>query len=608
MKTKTWLAVIIGIMVLMCGSVVCQAAAKHYTVNKKTKTITVKVSKGDDIADRVNEAITYAGKVGSKKNIYTVKVPKGSYTLKKTIHVYGNIILDTTGCTITYKKSDGNMLMLGDTKVNEKKSKMSGYGSYQNITVKGGTWKGYKKNSSSLFRMAHSKNVTLEKVTFSGGGCAHQVEVAAIDGFTVKNCTFRDMPGNGTSEKQEALQLDVPCSKYVFDGVVLDGTPMKNVTITGCTFKNVPRGLGTHSMLVGYYHDNITITNNTFQNVAGECIVALNYTNCTISGNTIKKCGAGILFQTFKPDVKAVYNTIYNGKQKAKGKIVTDTNSVITDNKITLKKSKDADESVAIKVYGYNLTKAKKATGIGSSDTIPKGNYYAGNVAVTDNTITTCGHGIHLLDAYDCTVAGNQITCTATTQKFDGIFVEFKSKRATIQKNTIKKSSRYGIFLKDQSTAKSITGNKITSSKDYAIGLYDSSACTGKISNNTLTNVKTTAIFVNLKSSAKEISGNKITSPGEKGISVYNGSSVAGSISNNTITGSGDNGIFIGLKSSVTDITGNTVTKAAGRGIFVYNNSKVKGKISDNTVTGAKKGGIAVSGEKTDFTTNNTIR
>ena len=100
-----------------------------------------------------------ASKKGSKKKIYTVKVPKGSYPLKDVIHLYGNVCLELRGVTLKCSMSTGNMLLLGDSSINSSAKKMRGYGTLQNITVVGGTFQGNRKNTSSLIRVAHSKKV-----------------------------------------------------------------------------------------------------------------------------------------------------------------------------------------------------------------------------------------------------------------------------------------------------------------------------------------------------------------------------------------------------------------------------------------------------------------
>jgi parallel beta-helix repeat protein len=618
-------------LVLMLGGLHCYAADaapkldESYTI--KGTSITISGITEGTVGRQINNAIDYAWSLSQTDGkVYTVTVPAGSYNLERTIHVYGNIKLVLTDVTLTYTASSmssvsgnayGNMLMFGDSEVNTDPKIMSGYGTYSDITVVGGTFVGMSTNTSSLVRMAHCSNVTFDSSSFDGGGCAHQVEVSAIDGFTMKNCVFQNMKGNGSDEKQEALQLDIPCADYVFGGTVLDGTPMKNISVTGCTFSNVPRGVGSHSMITGYYFENVDISNNTFVNVAEEAIIALNYINCTIENNTITDCGAGILFQTFKPDVKGVYSTVDNGNTKVSGTIINDTNSVIANNKITIVSSKAADESVGIKVYGYNLEKDTRATGIGAQqqnsgvgDLIKAANYYVENVTVKNNKITTCGHGIHLEDAYNCEISSNTITSTEKAGKdaHDGIMIEFASKNITVSGNTIEKAARYAILVQNSSKVSSITGNTIKKSSNYAISLYNGSSVTGKISKNKISGTKNNAIIVNAKSSVKEISGNKITNTTGKGIYIYDSSSVTGKVTGNTIATCSDSGIKVEKKSSVKEISDNTITDTKERGIMLHDSATVTGQISGNTIKSAKKEGININSANNDFTViGNTI-
>ncbi len=576
-----------------------------YTVSGNK--ITVKVKNGANIGHALSSALKEATELGSSKNIYTVIVPKGSYKLDEILHVYGNVTLDlSAGVTLECVMSKGNMLMLGDSKINTDKKKMKGYGTCHNITVLGGTWKGNNKNSSSLIRMAHSKNVRFEGCVITGGGCAHQMEVAAIDGFVVKDCTFKDMPGNGTDEKQEALQLDIPCGEYIFGGTVLDGTPLKNVTITGCNFKNVPRGLGSHSMIVGVYFRNITITDNTFDNVAEECIVCLNYSDCVVSGNVIKNSGAGILFQYFKPNVQSVYKSIYDGKQKVDYPVEHDAKTTIKNNTITVVPSKAADKSVAIKVYGEKLEKDTRAIGFGSKDLIPKNDYYVSGVTVEKNTITSSGHGIQFFDVKSSKILNNKIICTGK-KEYDGIFLEFASKKITVEGNTVNKAPRYGICLQGKSSAKNIVNNKIASSGSYGIYLYDSSVVSGNIQKNTIRNSKSAGIFLNKKSKAAMIAENTISQPKEKGIYILNNSEVTDSIRKNTITKGKDRGISVEKNSKVKKIVKNTITDNANYGIYLYNGAKVTGTIAENKISNCKMSALFLNNKCSTGSINGNI-
>ncbi|MCI7108451.1 MAG: right-handed parallel beta-helix repeat-containing protein [Agathobacter sp.] len=560
---------------------VVQAAAMGYEVDGTTLTVNEA-----DVTRGVNSAVSYAIKNYRPDKVYTIKVPAGTYEMMGGFNLPVNVKLDLTG--VTLKKTDtGNMVRLRSLAASQK---LTGYGEKGTTEIVGGTFIGNDSNSSSMVRLAHGTNVTLDGCTFVGGGCAHQLEIASIDGFTVKNCTFRDAKGNGTNEKQEALQFDVPCSTYVFNSTELDGTPMKNVKVEGNTFQNVLRGLGSHSMLVGVYHENIDIVNNTFENVDGECIVALNYKNCNIKNNRIKNCGAGILFQNFKPGVKAVYTTIYDGTKDGCGVVDNNCNTIISGNDITLSENKHADEYVGIKVYGFDLKEDTKATGKGSSDLIPKGNYSVENVTISNNKIKTCGHGIHLLDVTNARISGNTIENTKSKSDKDGIFAEYASKEISIQKNTIKKAGRYGIFLQNDTTAKNIKDNKILKScGKYGIGLYDHSKVLGDISGNTIEKSKNNGIFLNDKCSAKNIKKNIIKNSGGFGIGLYDNSSVSGEISGNHISDSKSHGISISLKCYAKKISGNTIKNSATYPIVINTTSKKKITITGNKIT-TKKG------------------
>lgn len=524
---------LIGLLLFSVQPVAAKSnsATKFYTI--KGRTITVSAKNGKDISKLLNAALKTASQKSSRKKICTVRVSKGNYPIKDVIHLYGNVRLELKGVTLKCSMSAGNMLLLGDSSINENAKKMSGYGTLQNVTVVGGTFQGNRKNTSSLIRAAHSRNVTFDGCVLTGGGCAHQMEVAAIDGFTAKNCTFRDMPGNGSGEKQEALQLDIPCGEYIFPETYLDGTPMKHIKVTGCTFENVPRGVGSHSMIVGVYFDDVTIQNNHFSNVAEEAIVCLGYRKCKVKNNVIKNCGAGVLFQYFKPNVQSVYKSIFDGKKPVDYPIAYNAHAEISGNDITITPSNEVDKSIGIKVYGYHLTKDTNAIGHGSHDLIPANNYYVSGVKVSDNKITTCGHGIQFFDVKDSSISGNTIVCNGKGE-FDGIFGEFESRGIAVSGNEVINAPRYGICFQGQSSASEITANTVKTAGKYGIYLYNGSSVTGAVSGNTVSNAANAGIFLNKDSHAGSITGNHVTASG-RGIYTYQNSTVQGENSGNII-------------------------------------------------------------------------
>ncbi len=611
--------------------------------------ITVQAANGADIAQALDDALEQARDTATAEAPVTVRVPAGSYTLSSRSRIYSNTILDCTGVTFKYTGATGNMLMLGTngSYKGQDNYNMSeackGYGGFENITVRGGVWEGNKSNTGTLIRLAHATNVTLEGVSLVGGGCAHQIEVAAIDGFYVRNCTFRDFGVSRADDpdKQEALQLDIACSSDVFKDIYEDGSVMKNVEITGCTFANVPRGVGTHTMLHGAYHENIKINGNTFTNVTEEAIVGLNYYNCEIKDNKITDCGAGILFQFFKSADKttgntpSVYTTIFDGQTPYSGTVRHDANTVISGNKISTKYAPTCDEIQGIWVYGVNLTKSSKG---GDGKTLPKGDYYISNVTVTGNTITTAGHGIHLTNARNCPVSGNSISGRgadakdSNADKYDGIMIANGSAGGEVTNNTISSMPRNGIFVMEEAGATAVSGNTITDCTWAGVNVFDKSSVAGGITSNTITGAKHGGVMISTDSTTGDISGNTITSvSGEAGITVFK-KSTTGSISNNTITDMGKedggnkychgiklttdatcgsisdnrilkntgayaaaNGILLFSGSAASgSITGNTIGKTADIALSVSTNSKVGGEISGNKITDTAKSAIFV--------------
>lgn len=600
--------------------------------------ITVSVPDGSDISTTLDGALKTARNMADKSNkIITVKVKPGSYDLSKALHIYSNTTLILTDVTLTSKGTKKFNMILSGTSGKYKGRKnyaasslCRGYKGFKNITIKGGTLIGGKKNKGSLVRIYHATNVTLDGVTVSGGAGVHQMEICAINGLYIKNCTFRDAGksaddiDNHTNE--EALQLDIPCCNAVYPGVYQDGTPMKNVEITGCTFKNVSRGLGTHTLLFGAYHENIKINNNYFENVLEECIIGLNYYNCEIKDNNIVNCGGGIMLHNFKPVGSSMNTTIFDGKKKWKGKFRYNLKTTISGNKIQTRYAPTCTNQDGIKIYGYKQTKPVKC---GDGTTIPAGNYYISGVKVTNNTITASGNGIHLLDARNCTVTNNVIigknfsSKDPDKNKKDGIFIENYSKNLKITNNKVKNMTRTGLYIQTSSFVSKLENNSFKNCGVKGIHIYKNSGTTGPIYKNTISGCKMGGILISTDSSVTSIKRNTITGcSGDAGILIYKNSK-SGAISGNTIANMGKfakniycAGIKLSTKSTSGSISGNTIKKtagtySAGRGIMIFNGSTVKGSISNNIISNTSESGISLSQKATvtgNITTNTISR
>lgn len=581
----------------------------YYTV--KGQTVTVKVTKNKDISKALDEALKYARDNATAKKKITVKVPKGTYKLNSAVHIYSNTTLDVTKVTLKDGSSKSHTMLMTGTNGKYKSYKnynnskaIKGYNGFKNITIKGGTWVSKSSNTSTIIRLFHGKNITMDGVTVKGGGCAHQVEVAAINGFKVKNCTFKDFGKAGAKEKQEALQLDIPCSTKVFREVYMDGTVMKNVEITGCTFSNVPRGVGSHTLLNGAYNENIKINNNTFTNVKEEAIVALNYKGCEIKDNKIENCGAGILVQFYKATPESIFTTTFDGKKAYTGEIQHDADTIISGNTITTKYYKECDEVQGIKVYGLKQTTSTKG---GDGKKIPKKNYYISNVTIENNTITTAGNGIHVMDARNITIQNNTITQKGASSKNDkgdfGIWAEKNIKSTTITNNTIKNMKSDGIFVQESAEITTLSNNMISGCKQSGINFYMKSSIKNPITENTIKNCKSGGIMISTECDIAGIVNNKISlKEGDSFINVYKESNVD-TISKNTLENNSTDVINYGMKITNTavigDISENILSSSTNgvivdTGILLDSSSKVTTAITKNQIGKIKTNAIKV--------------
>ena len=64
-----------------------------------------------------------------------------------------------------------------------------------------------------------------------------------------------------------------------------DGTPCKNVVVTGCTFDDLPAGIGTHHINPAR-GDNIRIYGNTFKNIWFSCVHGSSFRDMTLTADS----------------------------------------------------------------------------------------------------------------------------------------------------------------------------------------------------------------------------------------------------------------------------------------------------------------------------------
>ena len=332
------------------------AAAAGLAALMATAPFTVLAENGPDITDTqitvraseikekgtyraVQAALDIARYSATNDNRYRVVVEPGTYELTRALHLYSNTELVLNSVTLKrHKESCANMLRTGD--YDTESSGAEGYDEYSNLTVTGGVFDG-SATANTVIKAAHTTNLCFEGTTFKNVKNGHIMEIAGVDGFTVKKCTFKDQRLDPDDVGYEAIQLDILKKGHIVDCRSED-LAMKNVLIEGCTFDNVPRGVGTHTMIVNNPFTGIKIKNNTFKNITSVAVQTMNWKNSEISGNTIEKTPRGI----------AVYSILGGGMGAFKSSAIAaegktdshfsdkysgafDSNITISDNTIT---------------------------------------------------------------------------------------------------------------------------------------------------------------------------------------------------------------------------------------------------------------------------------
>ena len=297
----------------------------------------------DDIddADEIQKALDKANdeEISSDDGIIEVYIPAGTYYINNTLRIYKNTsLILAEGATIVNKTigsngSIGGKVMLRASHLKDTGEICSssdcdhyGYSQWKNITITGGTWD-FNNSANSHpngFLLQHGSNLNINNTKLINS-TGHTVNVSASQNITISYVTISNQISSEPIKPDninEAIHLDTADSGEI-GYYPNDQTPVKNVIIDYCIFENVLCGIGSHSEykddLMG---DTITITNNTFTNVACYCVNLFAHKNVIVSGNTAKgyntknlispKNEAYGFVQTYNASVDIQNNTIDN--------------------------------------------------------------------------------------------------------------------------------------------------------------------------------------------------------------------------------------------------------------------------------------------------------
>ncbi|AGE61098.1 putative tailspike, beta-helical glycoside hydrolase [Bacillus phage Andromeda] len=493
---------------------------------------------GTDDAPAFQKALDRAQ---NRTSSVTIFVPDGTYRLGSELRIYSNTaIIMSPNATLV--RDHSKYLLFNGVRAADGGSPISGYNGDGNILIQGGTLTGQGNKQTakaSIVHFGHAQNITFDNVTLKDCSNSHHIEFNACKDVYVKNCNFLGWYGT-VDTYNEAIQLDLatPELTTVAGG---DYTPCKNVYIDNTYFgksttagsKPIGRGIGSHSGAINRWHENVHITNCTFDSTVEWACRAYAYKDFYFTNNQIINCGRGVNVRSnISTDDK---DTIDANTGAQTGKSQNVARYVIANN--TFGGSMTGGR--AIEIYGEETGRI----------------YYA---TVTGNTINvtsvTTGEMVYLNYVRYATVTGNNVSGDS---KATCIGLNGNTTEVTIGNNICAFGDRgiavYGAKVVMQNI--SILGNTIRGMQRSGIHLdsIDGFACSGNsiFDCNKASGGDENHIRVVVGNKNGTISGNLCTVPCPTSIYVSNtnsrinvtGNVLSGGLTNNSSGGASSNNI-----------------------------------------------------------------
>lgn len=436
----------------------------------------------------------------------------------------------------------------------------------KDITMEGCTFKNYvggNNKEAVQLDICHSENIVGE-YGYYDDTCENNV--------LVTNCTFSDVSrGIGAHSAVYGVYYnDIAILNSTFKDVdkqAILGMNFKNFIVKNNTMTDVGSGIQLrHANPFGenYYTPNEGTVSNIDSNA--KAVIANNTVTTKLNDKQSNSYGIYVAGGPMNQKEFFVENVTISGNKISSAAhaiyLEYTNNSVVKNNtvsKITLN-SKSAPSNAICLTNSDNNT-------------------ISGNQLGTTKNYALIGHGISLRESS----TGNTISSnTVNKAKRAGIIIADGSS-AKILNNKINSAGVSGIIITDDGTkGLSVSGNKIAQST--VMGISVSSDATATLSKNTIS--KSKKYGINVDDATATITGNNITSSKSHGINIVNRATAT--IKSNTISGSTNHGIC--YTSSKGTASKNTSKNNGGLGICCVKSDKVK--LSGNKLSGNKKGDI----------------
>ncbi len=348
------------------------------------------------------------------------------------------------------------------------------YDDYSNIVISGGTWDG-EGTTNSIIKIGHMTGLTIQNVTFEDTSSPHMVEIAACKDVDVTGCTFQDSRHPDT--ELEAFQIDTfHEGKFTYSrDPVYDDYCCEDVAISGCAFRNLYRGFGSHGAVAGaYYYNNISVDSCVFEDIKNTAIMCTMWMNSSITNNTITNVGRGIDTSTYYwyldyPTDSACTNV---------DALSYSANMTIAGNTISIGGADRVSSTWSgILLSGYYSTFA--------SDTFPAGLYTVRDFNINNNVIngynewTTYSADEIYSPIYTTFVSGSNISSNTLTQGDYGILVQGGSEASNIAANHFAGETSASIAVRGGGSVSDMSANVLTMDCPYGIYADDTTTCNG---------------------------------------------------------------------------------------------------------------------------------
>ncbi|MEV6124838.1 right-handed parallel beta-helix repeat-containing protein [Streptomyces sp. NPDC052077] len=380
-------------------------------------------ARGDGVANdapAIQQALNAARNAGGG----WVVIPPGTYRAATLpLRIYRNTRLTLMPGAVIVRAAAATLLLNGDAGQD-----LGGYTGHGNLLIEGGRWEmqatapGLTANAMCI-SLGHAENITVRDLEVRDVPGYHAIELNAIRGALIEGCRFRGYVDPGGRSTSEAVQLDLAAGSGFFGGFgPYDFTPCENILVHGCTFGASgtagttawPRGVGSHSSVIGRWHRRIRVTDSHFDGLLQAGVRTYAWEDTIVADCAFRGCGTGIQARTV--DVSRPGDTLDTSGAQT-GASQAQAGLVITGNTVT---DTTGWQEGAIHVLGEATG---KQTGVTITDNVVRGvsGGWSGvrlehvqRATVTGNTIVgVTGTGISQATVDGALVTGNTVRdCT----------------------------------------------------------------------------------------------------------------------------------------------------------------------------------------------------